>query len=217
MSAPYPIIRRTLAPLFKRRINQIEGLENLPADGRYIVCANHQSLLEAIFIKTLLVLATKNNVYFITQEWVWRFFKKIAGQKGLDWLGMIPKIYAEPGKSLDLAKDYLNKGNIIVFFPEGVRNPDNPFLLKGKTGAARLALWAKVPVVPIGYSGPATQTAWQGIKRFFFPRKKIRMVIGQPLYFNEYYKKEITKELLYEVTKKIMTAIGQLCGRSYPY
>lgn len=214
----YPIVSKTLLPLLLRRVKHLEGLENLPKNRPFIFCANHLGYLEGIFIKAVMVRATHRNVYFIAKEIYWRFFKKIIGRKATEeWLGMIPRLNVEPAGSLVVAGEYLKKGAIIGIFPEGTRNFDPRFLLKGKTGAVRLALSARVPVVPIGYYGPVTRQKRQGVVKFFRSKEKIRIIISQPIYFDEYYNKEITKELLDELTKKIMLEISKLCGKTYPY
>jgi len=213
----YPIISKTLLPLLLRRIKHLEGLENLPKNRPFIFCANHLGYLEGIFIKAVMIRHAHRNVYFITKEIYWRFFKKFIGLKGVEWFGMIPRLNSEPAKSLDAAYEYLQKGNIIGIFPEGTRNFDPQFLLKGKTGAVRLALRARMPVVPIGYYGPVTRRKGQGVVKFFHSKEKIKITIGRPIYFEEYYQKEVTKELLDELTKKIMLEISKLCGKTYPY
>lgn len=214
----YPILSKTLLPLLLRRVKHLEGLENLPKNRPFIFCANHLGYLEGIFIKAVMIRHVHRNVYFIAKEIYWRFFKKFIGQKATEeWLGMIPRLNVEPAGSLAVAGEYLKKGAIIGIFPEGTRNFDPQFLLKGKTGAVRLALKARVPVVPMGYYGPVTRRKRQGIIGFFHSREKIKIIIGQPIYFDEYYNKEITKELLDELTKKIMLEISKLCGKTYPY
>lgn len=213
----YPILSKTLLPLLLRRIKHLEGLENLPKNRPFIFCANHLGYLEGIFIKAVMIRHTHRNVYFITKEIYWRFFKKFLGLKGVEWLGMIPRLNSEPAKSLDVAYEYIKRDEIIGIFPEGTRNFDPQFLLKGKTGAVRLALRAKVLVVPMGYYGPVTRRKRQGVIKFFHSREKIKIIIGQPIYFDEYYDKEITKELLESLTRKIMMEIGKLCGKTYPY
>src|SRR4029077_17215084 len=54
--------------------------------------------------------------------------------------------------ALDAAIPALRSGDLVGVYPEGTRSPDGR-LYRGRTGAARLALLAGVPVIPVGVIG----------------------------------------------------------------
>lgn len=218
----YFILRHSLFPLLKIRVNKVEGMENLPPSGPYIIAGNHESSFDPIFIGSALIKKIKKKIHVFTLISVFTFLGPILGKL---WLGMIPagryNHQDEATKILNAhsfhkAIHYLKKGKIVGIFPEGKRNTSK-VLLRGKTGVAKLALESRAPVVPIGYIGPPTWSVWQGFKNLLNWRKKIIIKFGQPLIFDEYYDKEMTKEVLEAVTSKIMMEIGKLCGKTYPY
>lgn len=212
------VIRFLVMNFFNSFIKEINGIEHLPASGPYILAVNHLNTLDAFFIVSALTLRTKRMPYFIAKFAPWGQWWEKAVVQG--WANCIPlrQPYDEKNKekSLMTALEYLKQGEIVGIFPESQRNLE-PYLLKGKTGAARLALWAKAPVVPVGYFGPAIASQWKTIGKVMFTTGKIKMNIGQPLYFDEYYNRAINEEILNEINRKIMLSIGQLCGKSYPY
>ncbi|MBI2208343.1 hypothetical protein HYU50_02505 [Candidatus Woesearchaeota archaeon] len=87
-------------------------------------------------------------------------------------------------------------------------------LQKGKTGVARLALWARVPVIPVGIKG-TFEILPKGAK---IPKlKRASFSFGKPMYFDKYYNKPMTKKLLRSVTDSIMREIANLSGQKYNY
>lgn len=209
----YPIFRRTIARLLRRRI-RVEGAEHLPREGPMIVVANHQSFLDPPILWLAVVPVLKRRVYFITTEYVWRFFRKLMGQRGIDWLGMLPLVKSEPSQVLDLALNRLQRGQPVAIFPEGTRNRNpEPVLLRGKTGAARLVLATGASVVPVGIISPRGLTIGEALKNFFFSRQPAIVRIGSPLHFDR--SPQSSKEDLERVTTELMQAIGQLCGKDY--
>ena len=87
-------------------------------------------------------------------------------------------------------------------------------LRKGKTGVVRLALEAKVPIIPLGLIGTInimpTDTS---IPRF----KRAKIHIGKPIYLDKYYKRNIDKKLLRKLTDDVMHVISELTGKPYNY
>jgi len=213
MSQKIPWFIKAVIQLLKGKIKTIQGLENLPKQGPYIIAANHQSFLDAVFMHAGLVSYIKKPIYSISKQEL----KKTYGEFGHKYLGMLYIDIKNKKKVLDTCLAYLKKGEIIAIFPEGRRNYDKEKLLKGKTGAARLALWAKVPVVPVGLKMPQGKDVFESIKNALFPRPKPEIYIGRPLTFERYYNQEINKEMLYNITKKIMLSIGELCQKKYLY
>ena len=106
----------------------------------------------------------------------------------------------------------MNK-KIIVIYPEGTRTLTGK-LNQGRTGIARLALSAKVPVLPIGVIG-TFQILPKG--KWIPKLKRAELNIGKFLYFDKYYEKENNKKTLRLVTDIIMKEIAKLSKQKYNY
>lgn len=209
----YFLSRHLFAPLFISRIKVIGGLKNLPPKGPYLVVANHISYLDPPVLGSLIAKQTNEKVHFITKKEIYRHFGNLIGKR---WLGMIPIDENDKEKCLKMAQDYLNQGKIVGVFPEGGRFSSRE-LKKGKTGAARLALCTKCPVIPVGFRGPADKNPKDAFRLFFSRKNEIKVEIGKPLDLNKFYNQETTHELLKEVTGIIQKAISRLCGKEYFY
>ena len=218
--AYFPI--KLLFPFLNLRVSEVEGLDNLPQKGPYIIACNHESSFDPVLLVSSIYNRIRQKIYFIGHYRLLIFFNPIFIKY---FCGVIPvywkNIKNEDSKlmnrlALKKMLNKLKKGKICGIFPESSRNT-NKTLLKGKTGAARLALWTKSPIIPVGYRGPSTWSFWQGFKNFINYKKQITIKIGKPFYLNEFFNKEINKELLESATRKIMREVGKLCGKEYPY
>ncbi|MDZ7798929.1 MAG: lysophospholipid acyltransferase family protein [Patescibacteria group bacterium] len=213
MSQKIPWFIKIAVYLIKGKIKTVTGLKNLPSGGAFIIVSNHQSFLDAIFMHAVIVSYTKRFIYSISKQEL----KKTYGQFGHKYLGMLYIDKNNKKKIINTCIKCLRNNKILVIFPEAKRNYNPNKLLKGKTGAVRLALKTKVPVIPIGLIMPKGKKVFQLIKNFLFPGRKLEIHIGQAIYFSKYYDKKIDKNTLNNLTKKIMLAIGKLCRKSYPY
>src|ERR1043165_3681673 len=97
-------------------------------------------------------------------------------------LGTIP-VHREGGRAalhaLDAAVPVLKSGELVGLFPEGTRSPDGR-LYRGRTGVARLAVAAGVPIVPVGLlRTEKVQPIGQPYPMLF--RGKIRVKFGKPI------------------------------------
>lgn len=211
--AAYAFLRHSLVPLLKWRV-RVTGFEHLPRDGAFILAANHQSYLDPPLVWLGLTPILKRKLWFVTTEYVWRSLKKVFGQRGIDWLGLLPIVQTEKAKVIALALTHLRAGEPVVIFPEGTRNRTGlPVLLAGKTGVARLALGTGAPVVPIGLVAPPGLTTRQAIRNFF-SRHPATLTVDAPLHFGQ--ETNPSRERLTAVTTEVMRAVGQLCGKDYP-
>ncbi|MFA5860243.1 MAG: lysophospholipid acyltransferase family protein, partial [Candidatus Thermoplasmatota archaeon] len=105
----------------------------------------------------------------------------------------------------------LNEGKLFGIYPEGTRSTDGK-LHKGRTGAARLALQARVPIIPVGMLGTDKVLP----KGKSLPKlKKVTIHLGAPLSFAEFYGMENDRKVCREVTDRVMEAIGRLSGQEY--
>jgi 1-acyl-sn-glycerol-3-phosphate acyltransferase len=101
------------------------------------------------------------------------------------------------------------QGGLVGLFPEGRVNLTDALLLPGRSGAALIALRARVPVIPCFVSGaPYDGTALGS----FFMAGKTRVRVGAPIDLSEYYGREGDRTVLQELTKKFLVEIATLAG-----
>lgn len=195
-----PVLRLMYRP-------QVEGLENVPVDGGAILAANHESFLDDL----LLPLVVRRRVMFLAkaeyfQKWHTAWFFKAANVIPLPRGGG-----SSSGAALREAAQALHEGNIIGIFPEGTRSPDGR-LYRGKTGVARLALEARVPVVPVAIRG--TFEAMPYHRKLPKPGN-VSLRFGKPLRFDRHYDRRTDRFALRSVTDEIMYEIMMLSGQEY--
>lgn len=218
----FAFLRRTLLPLALRRI-RVEGLDRVPLDGPFIIVANHQSYLDAVLVAVPLAMHRNCKAWWLTTEHIWRAFRRIGGSGLLRWLGMLPISEANKADSLRPALERLAAGGVVGIFPEGRRNKRNvnpdwdQTMLKGKTGAARLALTSGVPVVPVGLVAPAGSTATEAIRNFLSPSKPAIVRFGSPVSFSKQDPATFSRQLLDQVTRQMMQAVARLSHKEYPH
>ncbi|MDQ3591545.1 MAG: 1-acyl-sn-glycerol-3-phosphate acyltransferase, partial [Actinomycetota bacterium] len=105
----------------------------------------------------------------------------------------------------------LQNGHLFGIYPEGTRSPDGR-LYRGRTGVARLALEAKVPVIPVAVIG--TDVVAPPGRRFGRVHRP-RVRFGQPLDFSRYEGMESDRYILRAITDEIMYEIMDLSGQEY--
>lgn len=216
----YPITKLFLGNLIKLYIRDINGLEHLPKSS-FIIVANHSSYADDLFIPYIIVRHLNKNVHMFVNS---RFYKAFFIKKFLDHYRCIPvdvkknvtdekRRRRTNEKAFRDAIEFLRKKEVIGIFPEGGRSIDGK-LKKAKTGAARLALEANVPVLPIGIKG-SYEIIPKGTKFPHFRRADI--IIGKPIYLNNYQGKEKDYKVLEEITTLIMKEIARLSNQEYNY
>ncbi|WP_328459969.1 1-acyl-sn-glycerol-3-phosphate acyltransferase [Actinoplanes sp. NBC_00393] len=150
----YALTDRTLGTLVRAVWRPtVTGLEHVPADTGAILCANHLSIGDQLFLG----LTAPRHVTF----WAKAEYFRAKGLRGaltrrvVAGMGAIP-VDRGGGRAVlaafDAAVPILRAGGLVAVFPEGTRSPDGR-LYRGRTGAARLAAQADVPLVPIGIRG----------------------------------------------------------------
>ena len=132
--------------------------------GPCVVAANHESVLDP----PLLALAARHPLRFLAKEELWRYR---PGAWLMDALGGVPVRRGREGHvAVGTAAELLAAGESVAIFPQGT--------VRGvwTRGAARLALEAGVPLVPVAIVGSAEALS-RG--RLGFPR--IAIVVGEPI------------------------------------
>jgi 1-acyl-sn-glycerol-3-phosphate acyltransferase len=102
----------------------------------------------------------------------------------------------------------VNDGKCVVVYPEGTltRDPDL-WPMVGKTGAARIALLTRCPVIPLAQWGPQEILPPYTKRPHVFPRKTMHVQAGPPVDLSDLYDKPVTGALLREATNRIMAAV----------
>lgn len=193
--------------------------EKLPATGPYILTPNHMSNIDPV----------------VVGEAVWRlgraprflakaslFTVPVVGRL-LRALGQIP---VERGGSargaipLSAAKRLIAEGQGVIVYPEGslTRDPEL-WPMRGKTGAARLALQLGLPVIPVAHWGAQALMPVNTTRLRLRPRARVRIVFGDPIDLSD-LGRVADRAALAEATDRIMTAITvlleQLRGETAP-
>jgi len=183
-------------------IKKIEGLENVPEKGPFIIAANHSSYFDFIS----LVAVCPRRIYFLAGEvffkkWQWRWLVESTGQIRVD------RDSKDKTEVKRRAINALNRGKVLGVFPEGTRSADGK-IGKTFTGVAKFALEAEVPVVPVGISGSYEVMSRHDKNPKF--KKSISIKIGKPLHFEQYYGKAGDETVLRQVTDNVMEEIKKL-------
>ena len=207
----YPITKRIIPPIVNLWVKEINGINNIPKKGPFIIAANHASYLDHMIIVSNFVLQLNKKIHFLSKK---EHFNNIFKAAWHRYAGAIPLDREKGGKeALEWAIKALKKGKIIAMHPEGTRTLTGK-LQKGKTGIARLALAAKAPGLPIGLIGTFEILP----KGKYIPKlKKAVMNIGKLMAFEKYYNKKITKPLLRKITNEIMQEIAKLSSQKYNF
>lgn len=190
----------------------VVGRRNIPLEGAAILASNHLSVSDSVFLPLMIdrpMSFLAKSDYFTgkgIKGWSTRMFMKATGQIAIDRSG---------GKaseaSLNTGLAVLGSGNILGIYPEGTRSPDGQ-LYRGRTGLARMALEAKVPVIPVVMvNTDVVMPIGRSIPRV----GRVGVVIGEPLDFSRYEGMEGDRFILRSVTDEIMVALQQLGEQKY--
>ena len=197
-------IVRPLLMLFTRR--EWSGAENLPSEGGYVVCPNHYSFVEPLVFGHFLV-DNGHSPRYLGKVEVFRL--PIVGPI-VRRADQIP-VYRESERASDAyraAVEAVRAGKGVAIYPEGTltRDPDL-WPMRGKTGAARVALETQCPVIPVATWGAQEILYPYGKRLRLLPRKTVKVRAGRPVPLDDLYGKPMTAAVLGEATARIMAAL----------
>ena len=190
----------------------VRGAENIPKQGGAIIASNHLSFVDSIFLP----LKIRRPVTFLAKSEYFtgkgvkgaliRWFFKSTGQLPIDRSG---------GKasedSLNTGLGVLERGLLLGIYPEGTRSPTAK-LYRGRTGIARMALEAQVPVIPVAMID--TEKV-QPIGSKYPKIHRVGVVIGEPLDFSRFAGMEGERAVLRAVADQIIYSIHRLSNQDY--
>lgn len=167
---------------------KIHHVEKLPDLDSYLICSNHLDARDPFVIGSVLdpqisVLAKKELFKYKIVSWFIKLNGAIPVDRGSNDITAIKS-----------ALKVLKGGNVMMLFPEGTRNKTN-VPLEAKPGVAMIAVKAKVPIVPISFIS--------NYKHF----NKMHIIIGDPIYLDEYFDKRMTTEDYKGISQEILNRI----------
>lgn len=190
------------------------GLENLPKSGAAILASNHLAVADSIFLPIVSARRIKflaKREYFTEpglKGWAKRMFFGGTGNVPID-----RSSGSAAQAALDTGVRILKEGSLLGIYPEGTRSPDGR-LYKGKTGLARMALEAEVPVIPVAMVG-TNRINRIGSVRWRIKPGVIEVRFGQPLDFSRYYGMAGDRFVERSMTDEIMYSLMELSGQEY--
>src|SRR6185437_7544266 len=200
-SALYNVIGALSAPvLFGLYRLRVRGRENLPAAGGYVLACNHVSsfdpwpLAMPLWPSRYLRFMAKSELYWFPLTLLLRnvgAFPVHCGQRDT--------------VAIETAVGLAREGHVVAMFPEGTRRTKG--LVKRhearpRSGAARIALEAGVPLVPAAVKGTDKLTRFG----------KLRVAYGPPVEIDDLRGRDLG-EAAHEATERLMARILELEDR----
>jgi 1-acyl-sn-glycerol-3-phosphate acyltransferase len=197
------ILRPLLMVVTKR---DWRGTENIPATGGFVAAPNHVSYLDPLVFAHYFM-DNGRPPYFLGKESVFRVPVVGAILRGAQ---QIP-VYRNTGRAGDAfgaAVAAVEEGKCVGVYPEGTLTRDPEIWpMVGKTGAARIALTTRCPVIPVAQWGPQEILEPYGKRLKLFPRKTMHVTAGPPVDLSDLYDEPMTGAVLRTATDRIMAAI----------
>lgn len=170
---------------------KIVGKENIPMDGKLVLCSNHKNNLDPVII----------SMYF-PRKIAWMGKKEIFNNKAIAYIANKLGVFPVNRDEVDIgavknALKILKDNRVLGIFPEGTR-VKKMNLNNAKAGASLFAIRSKSPVLPIYIEG--------NYKIF----SKIIIHVGKPLYLHENIEGKPTPEQYSELSKHILSQIYSL-------
>jgi len=174
---------------------KVEGEENLPKEGGFILAANHASSLDPFVISAAMP-------FYIRWLVIYEYYDQGHFKPLLKWMRLIRVKNNLPKEAFRA----LLHAEVIGLFPEGRRTWSGR-LGPGRPGAAALARRTSCPVIPLGILGSFAALARASKRLSLHP---ITVRIGAPLFFSEPANKKDRDRLDEENTRRLMQTIAEL-------
>lgn len=182
------------------------GTEYLPPTGGFVVCPNHISYVDPFTFAHFLY-DSGHPPFFLAKSEVFQI--PILGRL-LTAAQQIPvrRGTSQAAEAFSAAVAAVRDGKCVPIFPEGTLTRDPQIWpMTARTGAARVALTTRCPVVPVAQWGPQEILRPYARALHVFPRKTMRVVAGPPVGLSDLYERPLDAATLAEATTRIMAAI----------
>ena len=191
---------------------EIHGKEKLPRSGSFVLAPNHYSELDPLIV-AVAVWRLGRAPRFMAKESLFQI-------PVLGWLlrktGMIPVARAASAtaakQTISQSRTLVENDRGVIVYPEGTLTRDPELWpMRGKSGAVRLALSGDIPLIPMAQWGTQNiMGRYQKRLSIWPPRKRIKVVIGDPVDLSDLSGRATEQATLNEATTRLMNAITAL-------
>ena len=184
---------------------KIDGMENIPKNGGFVIATNHLGRLDVALLfyaldgDFILTIAEKYEHHWL--------FGPIGNAMDGIWLDRFNADVSAIRKVLTRMK----AGGILVIAPEGTRSKTET-MAEGKPGVAYLALKAGLPIVPVGLVGTEDRVVVERLQHF--KKSEIKIIVGRSFNLPPIQRKDRDVSLK-QYTDEIMCRIGVLLPEKY--
>jgi 1-acyl-sn-glycerol-3-phosphate acyltransferase len=206
----YALVAALLKPaLLAFTIKDWRGAENLPRAGGFIVVTNHISHIDPFTFGHFMY----DHGYrprFLAKESVFRipvFGNVVSGARQIP----VHRETADANASYAAAVAAVNRGECVAIYPEGTltRDPDL-WPMRGKTGAARIALATGCPVIPVAQWGVHQLLPPYARRPNLLPRHVSHVWAGPAIDLSAWQGQPIAGAVVTEATDAITAALTRL-------
>ena len=182
------------------------GQEHVPATGPVLICPNHISASDPVFVFGVL----RRDVAFLAKA---ELFRNPILKRLLLGMGHIPVTRGTNAavEAAKLGERVLDQGGAVVMFPEGTCAVDE-YLLPAKSGMAHMAFRTGAPVVPVGLVGTDQVKPLRGRVRL---GRSVEINFGRPI-SPPYQSDNACLADRETFTAEVMTEIARLSRRKLP-
>ncbi len=187
---------KTIGFNFLAKLDRVEGLENIPAQGPGILMINHIAFIDSIVVLHVM----PRNIVPLAKVEVYEY--PLVGIFPKLW-GVIPVRRDEVNRrAVQQVLEVLRAGELVLLAPEGTRSSQ---LSRGKEGIAYLASRSNTPIIPVAVEGTPGFPAL----RFFSPAWRqpgAHVRVGKPFRFRREFARpdrdqlrQMTDEAMYQL------------------
>lgn len=154
---------------------KVEGRENLPPDGSYVIVANHQSFMDILSSFHL-----GRSFKFLSKASILKIPIIGWAMMAADHVTIEREDRRSQMKAFRACLDKLESGSPVFVFPEGTRSQDGR-LLEFKKGPVAMAKRAGVPLVPVTILGTSRLMPNKREYMMYWSPPGVRIIIHQPI------------------------------------
>lgn len=159
------VLTRTIGALCRMRV---EGVENIPASGAFILAANHISYFDPPLLGSMI----SRQMNYLAKD---TLFKRPMISRVLKAVNAIPvKRGVIDRRALEQCVDLLKEGKGLILFPEGTRSKTGDFL-NPKPGIGMIAHRARCSIVPAFLVGS------DSLSDCLIGKRRLQIIFGSPI------------------------------------